>query len=97
MKSNTDKLDKDRFYEITEVDEHEAWYSKLGSAYCCIGAIIQPAKSHGAFRVIRSSPTGYLSVSKDASHTLFMGSKLTLRPLNKKDQAKLQRVRDQFA
>lgn len=96
MKSNTDKLDKDRFYEITKVDEHEAWYSELGSAYCCVGAIIQPAKSHGSFHVIRSSPTGYLSVSRNNSH-IFMGSKLTLRPLNKKDQAKIQHRRDQFA
>ena len=97
MKSNSDNLDQERFYEITEVTKDNVWFAEPGTPYCCLGAILQPTELPGSFRIIKSSPTGYLGVSTEPDDALFMGRKVTLRPLNKKDQAKLQRVRDQFS
>ena len=96
MKSNSDNLNAERFYEIAEVEEGDTWYEKPGSEWGIVGAIVQPTKSPGQFTVIKACPSGYLSGSINESLYLGSGASLTLRPLNKKDQAKLQRKRDQF-
>ncbi|KKN12381.1 hypothetical protein LCGC14_1016920 [marine sediment metagenome] len=96
MKSSDNNLDQDRFYEITEVEEGDVWYEKPGSRYCIVGAIVQPNNDFGRFKIIKPSTTNYLMPSASDETGLYLGKALTLRPLNKKDQKKLQRKRDQF-
>ena len=96
MKNRNDKLDTERFYELTEIEKGDPWYEDPGSMYCALGAIVQPTDNPGSFLVIKVAPSGYLSVSASKESTIFFGDGLTLRPLNKKDQAKLQHVRSQF-
>ena len=97
MKSNNDSLDRERFYEITAVEEGDCWYEKPGSDYCICGAIVRPTAQSGQFTVIKACPNGYFSASID--EPLFFGSdgQITLRPLSKKDQGKLERIRNQYA
>ena len=96
MKSNDNMLDTRRFYEITAVKEGDCWYEKPGTDFCIEGAIIQPTSQLGRFTIVKACPSGYLSGSINES--IYFGSDgcMTLRPLNEKDQAKLQRKRDQF-
>ena len=96
MKSNDNNLDQDRFYEITEVEEGDVWYEKPGTEYCVEGAIIQPTPQLGRFTLVKACPNGYLSGSINESMYFGSDGSMTLRPLNEKDQAKLQRKRDQF-
>ncbi len=97
MKSNHPLIETDRFYEITAVKEGDCWYEKPDSQYSIVGATIQPTEQPGKFTVVKACPSGYLAGS--TNEDLFFGSdgSLTLRPLNKKDQAKIQRIRDQIA
>lgn len=95
MKSNNE-LDRERFYEITEVKEGDCWYEKPGTDYCICGAIVQPMNERGRFRIIKACPNGYFSASINEPIFFGSGGEVTLRPLNKKDQAKLQRIREQF-
>ena len=96
MKSNHPLLDHDRFYEITEVRKGDTWYEPPGSEYCIVGAIVQPTDNAEQFMVIQATPGGYLTGTIGDKLYLGVNGSLTLRPLNKKDQEKLQRKRDQF-
>ncbi len=90
------KTDQDRFYEITEIPKDNPWCEEPGHRYCALGAIVQPTEEPERFKIIKRSPTGYLTESSKDGDGLFLGTDMTLRPLNKKDQAKLQLKRDQF-
>ena len=97
MKANRENLDKDRFYEVTDIPKDSTWYAEPGSIYCALGAIVRPYKERsGLYIIIKSAPNGFLSVSRTDDDSLRLGKDITLRPLNKKDQAKLQKIRDQF-
>lgn len=96
MKINADNFDANRFYEVTDIPVGTTWYEEPGHLYCVLGAIVQPSNNYGRFKIIKRSPTGYLTVSKKGEDGIFLGDDITLRPLNKKDQVKLQRKRDQF-
>lgn len=97
MRQTNGNLELTRFYEITGVDKDDPWSEEPGSIYCVLGAIVQPTGVPGRYIVIRVSATDYLTVTKADENGLYLGCGLTLRPLNKKDQRKIQRVRDQFA
>lgn len=95
MKSN-EELDKERFYEITEVKEGDCWYKKPGGEYCICGVIVQPTEQRGKFRIIKACPSGYFSSSINEELYFGASGEMTLRPLNKRDQTKLERIRSQF-
>ena len=95
MKYDNHDIDKTRFYEVSEIPKRSVWYEKPDSNFCSLGAIVQPVELRGSFTIIKPAPSGFLSAS--VNRDLHLGIDITLRPLNKKDQAKLQRVRDQYA
>lgn len=83
---------QDRYFEVTEVAEDSAWYEPPGTKDCVLGAIVQPEKNLGEFKIIRAPKIRPLPIS----HVYFGYHGLHLRPLNNKDQAKLERKRRQF-
>jgi len=97
MKADNDNLDRKRFYEITDIPEDSVWYDPPESRYCALGAIVKPMADVGRFVVIKPTRRGYLTPSANDDTGLYIGKDITLRPLNKRDQDKLQRVRDQYA
>lgn len=89
MKQSDAQKNHDRYYEVTDLEEDAVWYTEPGASNDIRGAIVQLL---GGIEILVIRGKNLLTTNCIA-HV----SQMILRPLNQKDQAKLERLRSQYA